>query len=496
MAPFPETEDMTIRRLEVAIRRMDFKLLKNGAYKLHEKYHANHQFENLQALKIILDEVKRNAMIPEDIKNILIPTLEDILSSQGNENENKEIVSSLTQLSYSPQAEHRSIAPDEQIRNAVLGPDYKENYTKEPIEDFREEYVTPQPFQEFTLNEPINVETVENNQYSSPISHNNPLINSSSNANPQTAQMLDVASSEDEEVQQQFNIDDILPDPPQIEPKVQEEYKPTYSSYEEIQTETKASQDVKSVAIFFNQEASNEKIKNIAKFRELVASAKDSEIKMADFVALSNEINTQSNISVLELQNVLEQLKTRQNPINLITNSQSANFVELFKSIGMSYSIFDPREDRRISFLPVMGLSNLFKCNQCGYEYLNSEQETNSYILQCPKCRGAMFPNYYSAAGSEAFMNMDYYNMASIALANSDVWLLVHPSLSEKMSMNMLRSTLKVSSCVKEIYILDKDINIKETYANFFSEIDPNVRIHKQPNALEDFFYSIDNGAL
>ena len=486
MAPFPETEDMTIKRLEVAIRRMDFKLLKNGAYKLHEKYHANHQFENLQALKLILDEVKRNALIPEDIKNILIPTIEDILSSQiGEDDEKQRVVSSLTQLSYNANApQGRSMAPDEQIRNAVLGPDYKENYTQEPIEDFKEdnkkteEYVTPQPFKEFTFDEPINVEQVENKI--------------------ETAPMFDVKGDDlaQNNIGQSFNIDDILPEPPKVEVKAQEDYKPSYSSYEQVQNEQKQITETKSVAIFFNQDSSLEKTKNISKFKELVASSKNSEIKIGDFVALSNEINTQSNISVLELQNVLEQLKTRENPINLITNSQSANFVELFKQTGMSYSIFDPREDRKVSFLPIMGLSNLFKCNQCGYEYLNSENEVNSYIIQCPKCKGAMFPNYYSTSGSEAFVNMDYYNIASIALANSDVWLLVHPSLSEKMSMNMLKTSLKVSSCVKEIYILDKDINIKETYANFFSEIDPNVRIHKQPNALEDFFYSIDHGVL
>ena len=34
MAPFPETEIMTIKRLEVALRKMDLKLLKDGAYKL------------------------------------------------------------------------------------------------------------------------------------------------------------------------------------------------------------------------------------------------------------------------------------------------------------------------------------------------------------------------------------------------------------------------------------------------------------------------------
>ena len=97
MAPFPEDEIMTIKRLEVALKKSDFKLLKEGAYKLHEKYHSHYHFEYLDLLKIILDEVEANYAVPPDIKDILIPTIKDILS-QDNEQTNR--ISSLTSLSY------------------------------------------------------------------------------------------------------------------------------------------------------------------------------------------------------------------------------------------------------------------------------------------------------------------------------------------------------------------------------------------------------------
>ena len=45
MAPFPETEIMTLKRLEVALKKGDFKLLRDGTYKLHEKYHSGYEFE-------------------------------------------------------------------------------------------------------------------------------------------------------------------------------------------------------------------------------------------------------------------------------------------------------------------------------------------------------------------------------------------------------------------------------------------------------------------
>ena len=69
--PFPETEIMTIKRLEVALRKMDLKLLKDGAYKLHEKYHSGYKFEYLDLLKDILSQTSNNTSIPEDIRDIL-----------------------------------------------------------------------------------------------------------------------------------------------------------------------------------------------------------------------------------------------------------------------------------------------------------------------------------------------------------------------------------------------------------------------------------------
>ena len=50
MAPFPESESMTIKRLEVALKKKDMHLLKDGAYKLHEKFHTGHRFEFITEL--------------------------------------------------------------------------------------------------------------------------------------------------------------------------------------------------------------------------------------------------------------------------------------------------------------------------------------------------------------------------------------------------------------------------------------------------------------
>ena len=61
----------------------------------------------------------------------------------------------------------------------------------------------------------------------------------------------------------------------------------------------------------------------------------------------------------------------------------------------------------------------------------------------------------------------------------------------EKFSINILRTALRMSNSVKEIYILDKDINTKEQYKNMFYEINEEVKTDIQTTALEEFLNSI-----
>ena len=118
MTPFPEAEIMTIKRLEVALRKMDYKLLKDGAYKLHEKFHGGHRFEYLDLLKEMFVEISNNPAVPEDVKGILIPTIEDILSQEGitadtttspYEALNSNQVSNLSHLAYSASLQQEEV---------------------------------------------------------------------------------------------------------------------------------------------------------------------------------------------------------------------------------------------------------------------------------------------------------------------------------------------------------------------------------------------------
>ncbi|MBR2069243.1 MAG: hypothetical protein IJ877_05720 [Candidatus Gastranaerophilales bacterium] len=557
MAPFPEDEIMTIKRLEVALRKSDFKLLKDGAYKLHEKYHSHHHFEYVDLLQIILEEVETNYAIPMDVKDILIPTIKDILANQNNESENQNRVSSLTSLSYGINSQKEELKEPLYEQKPQIQPDVpkqtkNEEYIKpfqefthfQPIETTIEEKkeepsenafrfqagnndsksiidsYNPEPFEDFITEVPVleqqnifdnkteekSEEFIENIKKEEPVQEylaQKPVEETIKPIEEPVQEVVQEPIKEfiqeppKEEIQQKPVQQFFVQEPPKEEIKeeepiqetVQEPIQQIQSAVQEIIEEPKEEvQEIeqKAIAIFYGQDSSNEKIKNIIKYRELIHN--NGNFSLNEITSLINEIKTQADTNVSELKTLLEQLKTTNHNVNLLTNSQSANLVELFNQSNITYSIFNPSEDKRVNLLPLLGLTNLYKCFECDNEFLEDNEKINSFILQCHKCKGAMLPDLYCAKGE---INMDYYNSSIIALANSDIWLLIHPSLSERLTLNMIRSALKVSSQVREIYIVDKDINIRETYRKLFYDINPEVKVNTNLNVIEEFFSNI-----
>ena len=553
MAPFPEDEIMTIKRLEVALRKSDFKLLKDGAYKLHEKYHSHHHFEYPDLLQIILDEVQANYAIPPDIKDILVPTIQDILSNQDDDNQNEQQarVSSLTSLSYGMNSSsQKTQQPDFEEFKPIKTEDFDNPDEKEEFEK-PEEYI--KPFQEFNSEKSIEEipmpEIITEQANSLKENNDSKFIVNNFDAQPSEdfitgvpifeqqnifeskieekkeeilpQEFSELKEPENIEYEEKFvekSLDEIQPvqfentteeaenavfeeddepkeylyqkkaeepkfeEPKFVEPKIQEQI-------EEPEEEIEEAEEIinkKSVAIFFGQDSSIEKIKNIIKYSELIHS--HGNFSLNEITALINEIKVQADTNVSELKVFLERLKNTNHIINLLTTSQSANLIDLFTQSDITYSIFNPTEEKRINLLPLMGLTNLYKCTGCENEFLENNEKVNSFILQCPRCKGAMLPNLYC---SQSQLNMDYYNSSLIALANSDTWLLIHPSLSEKITLNMIRSALKVSSKVKEIYIFDKDINVRETYRKLAQDANSEIKVNINSNAMEEFFSNI-----
>ena len=562
MAPFPEDEIMTIKRLEVALRKSDFKLLKEGAYKLHEKYHSRFHFEHLDLLKEILDEVQANYAVPSDVKDILIPTIQDIISNNQNEGINR--VSSLTSLSYgiNNQTEKVNEYTPEVQKSTGLNQQF----------NISEEY--PKPFQEFTPIQPIeitsddtyqkeepqlredvksivetyNQQPIEDFDTGIPIIHQQNLfennieqepieyLNNKENMIENNQQTEEVAKSYLDKYQDENNEPKIIFEEKQEaikqmpqpyfdskeasneiaeenssakednepiekieEPKENIEELPKETIEEKEENTEKTNDEIveepfeeipkqKTIAIFFGQDSTIEKIKNILRYKELMNSKGN--FSLNEITALINELKTQSDTNVSEIQTFLEQIKSKNHKVNLITNSQSANFIDLFNQSNITYGIFNnsESEDKKINFMPIFGLTNLYKCDVCENEFLEQNEKLNSFVLQCPKCKGAMLPDMYTSRGQ---INMDYYNSALIALANADTWLLIHPPLNEKLTFSLINSASKVSSKLKEVYILDKDINTRETYRKITQEANPDTKVSNSLNAIEDFLNNI-----
>lgn len=552
MAPFPEDEIMTIKRLEVALRKSDFKLLKEGAYKLHEKYHSHHHFEYTDLLEEILQGIENNYVVPPDIKDILVPTIKDILANNNkNYQDNQQNrVSSLTSLSYgiNPSVQYNQTGTEEIKSN---------NPTDSTKQEESQGYI--KPFQEFSLVQPIDMitDTSEQPQQTKP---DDSLFSSAEEYNPQpledivtgvplmqqqnifenthqdSEEPVEFLTPKEEFKQEEQFVDNIVE--PQKEEKETEQFEEinleqnnnsiNYYKQNELQENTiqnEAQEEVfeetaestfgqtetinenqqeevieeveeieeeitepvkKSILIFLGQDSSNEKIKNIEKYKSFINNKL--EVSIYEITNLINEIKIQADTNVSELRMLLEKLKITNHDINLLTNSQSANLIDLFVQNDTTYSIFNPSDDKRVNALPFLGLTNMYKCLECGEKYVDTNEKINSFALQCPKCKGAMLPDLYTTNGE---INMDYYNSSIIALANSDTWFLIHPPLDEKLTLNMIRSAAKVSSRVKEIYILDKDINTRETYKKLFEDINSEIKVNTNLSVIEDFFSSI-----
>lgn len=464
MAPFPEVELVTIDRLEVALRKMDFKLLKDGTYKLHEKYHSGHKFEYLDKLKEILMNVVNNNSIPEDIKDILCPTINDILleggvsadtSSSPYESLNQNRVSSLTQLSYNTKDSGMSSGSvstvEEDISENkeeakisafdVFGADKSSlNYSESP---FKQE--ENKPFQEFIMPESTVSSHFEQPKY----------------------------------------VTEEIKEPDSTTLNIQTEAYPE----EEIQNELP--KDIKNIALFYCQDVSIEKTKNILRYRELISSLEDEHHSINEILNLISEINIQSNTNIIELKNILDQLHLSNNTVNLITNSSSADLIGLMEQGEYSYSLYYKQEDKKINLIPVYGLSNQFICSHCREEYLDTEDKINPLVLQCPTCKNPMFPNFYTANNENIQMNLDYYNSALMSLAESKVWVVIHPVLEDKIMMSLILNAIKLSSKVEEIYILDKDINVREDFRNKFMSLKEDISVNIQMNALEEFLNTV-----
>ena len=443
MAPFPETEIMTLKRLEVALKKGDFKLLRDGAYKLHEKYHSGFEFEYIDLLKDILYNAN-NSNAPVEIKDILIPTLEDILSNSNG-------------TSYG------MTSPYENMNHSRISPLTSLEYTQH--------------------NETIQEDTQENEEKLSAFdvfsAEKTSVLNNETNYQTQREEV------KSEEAFEQFSSSETQ-NPIQTENTEDTENKIDYTENQTPNQTIPQENKTQTITIFYAQNNSEDKNKNIKRYTELVSKLQNEKTDFSELIKLISEINTQSNANVAELASILEQIQNRNIKINLITNSTNANLVGLIESIKIPYK-FNSTEEK-INIVPLFGLTNVFKCTQCKEEYIDLKDNINPYVIQCPRCKNPMLPNISCI---ETKMNLNFYNNSIINMANSDTWLILYPSAAESSMLDMMKSALALNKNVKNIYICDKDINSKETFKNAFLNIDKDIKVNIEISVMEEFLKSV-----
>lgn len=122
-----ESESMTIKRLEIALRKMDPQLLKTAGYKLHEKFHSGHKFHYIPELRQILNFVETEK-IDAEISQLISSTIKEIL--QKHDGGGKNIPEPITIQNTAPQQAEQQGLPVEQ-HNAIdnIGQTYLEQQT-------------------------------------------------------------------------------------------------------------------------------------------------------------------------------------------------------------------------------------------------------------------------------------------------------------------------------------------------------------------------------
>lgn len=476
MAPFPEAEDMTVKRLYVALKRSDMQLLQMGAHKLHEKFHTGHKFELLDDLRQILSYVEEQD-IPNDIKDLLTRTINDILNGTDPHLEEENQNADFTPFASEESAEISAVPvvePQNSLENSQNNPSETENFVQDETKEEPPVYTSSEPVI-FTPKE----ETRPENKYEEAIQ-----------------QELSIPSTENEAVECEQNSVINKPEQniEQAPEENREEQKPVYFQ-NKILEERKS--ELKNVAVFYDDKASFiDFAKNKAYRNEL------------DLISLNKEAHPIENAAVVksivdiqtdEIGEILKMLNTIKGEVYFITTSKSENILKTFVENYVNFEIplvsSGDNSYKTTKLIPLFGLSNIFICPKCGKREYFGGFHNKVLSLQCKNCNGVMYPDIYEAENFETNANPYYWIKAVNSSAKADTWILINPPLESTRSLTaeFIKTSFETAK-PKKVYILSKETTKKEYYKQMFKEINPDCIIKTefitQDSLCEDFINS------
>lgn len=493
MAPFPESEDMTIKRLMVALRKNDHQLLKMGTYKLHEKFHTGHEFELVDDLRQILKIVEEKQYPPE-ISDILCNTIKDILSKNALEKISREkqilpINSGHNELPQSLQQGVQSFSTIQNPTTNIIG-NTAGNLAGNTVQgaqkddDIQELARTINSNPETTGNilqsggqieiQPVQVQLpkTEQGQALPDHSHTNNFYR------PQEAPVQNVQPVQQTQVQ----IQQPVQNPAQNS---------AYSNQQQVQMpqaqpQQPAEQDnsVKNVAVFyddFRNEIDFSKVKDYKNNLNLLFSknenGQDYNI-LKQISSLTNALDT----STSDVDKIVSMLTTSKGKVSFISASQSQNISKIFveKNIDFDIPFVKKAQDKNTSFdlIPMVGATNIFVCSNCNARTLKTDFNTRTLSVQCPHCDSAAFPDIYAVNSYNPDCNPVFWHRAFAALIKSQIWILVNPPLDENKEIifDFIKTAYEASKPAK-IYILSKENDKKEFYKQMFTSVNENCVI-------------------
>lgn len=440
MAPFPETESMTIKRLEVALRKSDMPLLKDGAYKLHEKFHTGHKFEYKNELRQILNYVEAHA-IPEDIKEILCPTIKEILSDAPNVDFVEETTNEKDEAN---KIQNETVVEENKTNvnsTAGLYSPYSTSYVQNSIQS----YVTSNDEASYKENE------VEEEKIKPEIKIEEATLPKEETVSKTTSQIQEKIE-EKEEIKEEIVKETTTPE--EKEPVLQ------------------------NIAIFYDDTSFDTDFRAIKNYRNTLNNLFSRQNDAFDFNLLK-EVGTILNLTDTKVENldkILSTFSTAKGKVTLVTTCQSENITKLLDEKGIDFKIPYTKEAKNdeaaLTLIPMLGLSNIFVCSDCNRRTLVENSTTKPLSTRCPNCDGASFPDVYAINSYNPDCNPIYWQRALGAMASADVWVLINPPFDENKEIIFdFIKTAATCTKAKSIYILSKEGEKKEYYRQMFNEM-------------------------
>jgi hypothetical protein len=416
MAPFPETETMTLKRIEVSIKKRDWALLNDGLLKIQEKLTTNHKWEFFRQWRELLSMAEEQNLPPELFASFS-SAIRNILSSDNDDD--VVIIPSLDEISR-----EESIQIEE-----------------EPVEQ-------SSPAEEIELS----LET-EEPQPQQP---------------QQQQQQLPLAEEKPEPVPVFVEpVVNVAPQEQTLKQEVEPELKMRdYSMifYNEDIDET----DAELISAYRNE------LNNMITKNKNFVTDKSWLENTTYLVNSLNKTNTQMNEFLFALKDVKVQGTI------VSSGYSSSVMQTLIKSgINFEMPVFrEPRNSENyFKYIALGGLINSYICSNCGHKMLKTEFRFDAVLGCCKKCSSILYPDIYDITNLNASSLPKSWYQAFKEMASAPVWVLVNPPVSAKPQVEEFLSFVGSNAKAKRVYIVSKNIENSNFWKNLLQNKMPQADI-------------------